>query len=188
MEVAMIVFAVVTIATIVAVSYYAIRRDRGSENIAVGDVIALCPMKDATLEEKLAKGECAMPGCSWRATHQLPAIRHARSVLDPIWRSLGLVPVVRMQLVLERPISVPVTLCELHWHRARTLTEIEIAARSSSYAKWADSETRSCVDFQQRGLMPKLVEDAREQVKTRKRGSMQPAASVTELPLKKVSG
>ena len=114
--------------------------------------------------------------CSERATHPVPRIEHVRSPLDRLWRSLGMVPVVRW--TVNTVPNFDHYLCELHGYRARTLLEKEVADAMVARAEWTDRQTKHLIEYQARGLNEKLVEDCAPQKKLR---GTKPVASVTAL-------
>jgi hypothetical protein len=96
--------------------------------------------------------------CDRPAAHATPAIRHARPLLDGLLRRLGVVPVVRFQLVLDLGLA-PADLCELHFYRARSLLEVQLGSVPAAYAEWVDEQTRRLIEYQRDGLHARLAAD-----------------------------
>ena len=103
--------------------------------------------------------------CAARATHVTPTIRHTRPLLDGLYRRLGVVPVAAWELDLE-PGLAPCDVCALHYHRARSLLEVELGELPRSYAQWVDAQTRHLIRYQSAGLTARLEADARPDVAT----------------------
>lgn len=136
------------------------------------------------LRDRERSGLCRY--CEQRATHQVPRLRQVQSLLDPLYRWLGVVPVARWRIEVQAALDegIPEVLCEMHAGSARSHVERYVAECSVDYAGFVERQRRELEEFAVYALDERMSDDAAA-IRSRRR-SKKSGAQVT--PLRAVNG
>lgn len=115
-------------------------------------------LRPLEIAERAQTGLCLY--CGDHASHQVPQLRLVRSLFDPLYRWLNVVPMNRWAIELHADISVPFLLCTQHHAIARSHIERLITETRLDYALFAENHHRALYEFVSFGLDERMNADA----------------------------
>jgi len=123
--------------------------------------------RDVDIRARYETGCCLY--CDRSATHARPRVKLVTSLLDPLYRRLGVVPRDQYQLEVHSRTESDIQLCEDHHVIARSRLECKLAEISGAFAQHVIRERDGMIRFQRY----EVDEDMKNEAETTRRGKPQ---------------